>query len=233
MRNGSEVTLHRAGERWGAVHRDTETLADRVDALRAIMVEEWPDQPGAVHRVLDALVAGAAMALSNQLERDSRTDALTGTGNRRAFDEALDAALASAYRQHYGLSLVIVDIDGMKHINDSQGHLAGDDTLVRLAQAIERSVRKGDSVFRIGGDEFAVIMPYCAADHPATTMERIQSAGAPSFSWGVSSFPQHGLSPRSLMSSADAAMYRRKPSVTRHGESRIPDPHPCPARASA
>jgi len=233
MGNGSEVTLHKAGRRWGSAHRDTETLADRVEALRAIMVEEWPNEPDAVHRVLDALVASAAMALSNHLEQDARTDALTGIGNRRAFDESFDAAVASAHRQHYGLSLVIVDIDGMKYINDSQGHLAGDDALVKVAQAIETSIRKGDAVFRIGGDEFAIIMPYCAAGHPATTMERIQSPGAPSFSWGVSSFPQDGLSARSLMSSADAAMYRRKRRVPRQGEDRKDDPLACPARASA
>jgi GGDEF domain-containing protein len=92
--------LHEAGQRWGSVHRDTETLADRVEVLRQIMVELWPQEPDAVHGVLDAVVASAALALSRRLEVGSRTDALTGAGNRWAFDESLGAAIASASRQH-------------------------------------------------------------------------------------------------------------------------------------
>jgi len=215
MRNGPEETLHEVGQQWGSVHRDTETLADRVEMLRQIMVEGWPEEPEAVHRVLDAVVASAAIALSRRLEVDSRTDALTGAGNRRAFDEVLGAAIASASRQHYSVSLVIVDIDGLKDINDSEGHQAGDDALVKFAHAIGASLRQEDHVYRIGGDEFAIIMPYCGPNHPAASMERTQLQGAPAFSWGVSSFPDDGAVASSLVAAADAAMYRRKPSSSR------------------
>jgi len=215
MRNGPEAALHEAGQRWGSVHRDTETLADRVEMLRQILVDAWPEEPEAVHRVLDAVVASAAIALSRRLEVDSRTDALTGAGNRRAFDESLGAAIASASRQHYSLSLVMADIDGMKDINDCEGHQAGDDALVKLAHAIGASLRQEDHVYRIGGDEFAIIMPYCAPNHATASMERIQMQGAPAFSWGVSSFPDDGAVASSLVAAADAAMYRRKPSSSR------------------
>lgn len=214
-RNGPEATLHEAGQRWGSVRRDTETLADRVEMLRQIMVDAWPAEPDSVHRALDAVVASAAIALSRRFEVDSRTDALTGAGNRRAFDDALGAAITSACRQHYSLSLVMVDIDGMKDINDSEGHQAGDDALVKFTHAIAASLRQEDHVYRAGGDEFAIIMPYCAANHPAASMERIQMQGAPAFSWGVSSFPEDGVVASSLIAAADAAMYRRKPWLRR------------------
>lgn len=222
MRNGPEAMLHEAGQRWGSVHRDTETLVDQVEVLRQIMVEAWPDEPDAVHRVLDAVVASSAIALSRRVEVDSRTDALTGTGNRRAFDESLSAAIASAARQHYSLSLVIVDIDGMKYINDSEGHQAGDDALVKFARAIGASLRQEDRVYRIGGDEFAIIMPYCAAGHLTSSMERIQRRGAPAFSWGASSFPKDGAVASSLVAAADLAMYRRKSWLSRRSGNRGP-----------
>ncbi len=223
MRNGPEAALHEAGQRWGTVHRDTETLADQVEVLRQIMVEAWPEEPDAVHRVLDALVASAAIALSRRLEVDSRTDALTGAGNRRAFDESLSAAIASASRQHYSFSLVIADIDGMKSINDSEGHLAGDDALVKFTRAIGASLRQEDRVYRIGGDEFAIIMPYCATGHLTASMERIQRRGAPPFSWGVSSFPKDGALASSLVVAADVAMYRRKSWLSRRSGIRNPN----------
>ena len=210
MRGGSEELLHEAGERWGAVHQDTETLADRVQVLRQIMAHTWVGEPETIHRVLDGLIASSAMALSRRLEIDSRTDALTGMGNRRAFDESLDAAIASASRQHYSLSLVIADIDDMKYINDTKGHQAGDDTLVRLAHIVRTAVRKGDRVYRIGGDEFAIIMPYCSAQDARVIMGRTPMQGPPLFSWGVSSFPEDGVGVSSLVAAADAAMYRRK-----------------------
>lgn len=206
----SEEMLHEVGQRWGAIHRDTETLAERVEILRQIVVDEWSGDHDALHGVLDAVVASAAMALSRRLEADARTDALTGVGNRRAFDESLEAALKSAARHHYAVSLVIVDVDGMKQINDCRGHQAGDDTLVKFAHALESSLRRGDHVFRIGGDEFAIVMPYCPRHRCRGLMRRVQTWDVPPFSWGVAAFPEDGAFSDSLLAVADAAMYRRK-----------------------
>ncbi len=220
IRNGPEAMLHDAGQRWGEAHRDTETFAERIEVLRQIMVEERHEDSDAVHKALDGVVASAAMALCRRLEIDSRTDVLTGVGNRRAFDESLGAAIASASRQHYSFSLVIVDIDAMKEINDSEGHQAGDDALVRLAHALDTLLRREDHVYRIGGDEFAIIMPYCVVGATTDLMERVRGGGAPSFSWGVSSFPTEGVVPTSLVAAADASMYRRKSRLDRRSSKR-------------
>lgn len=220
VRNGPEAVLHDAGQRWGRVQRDTDTLTESVAVLSQILVEGRHEDPDAVHRVLDSVVASAALALSHRLEVDSRTDALTGVGNRRAFDESLTAALAAASRQHHGLSLFIVDIDGMKHINDCEGHEAGDRALVTFAQAVRAALRAEDSIYRLGGDEFAILMPYCSAARPEAFMDRIQRTGAPAFSWGVVTFPEDGADARSLVATADAAMYRHKA----RSSGRIPRP---------
>ncbi len=210
LANGPEATLHDAGRRWGAAHRDTGSLGERIDILRRILVEECKKNPEDVHRALDGVLASAAMALSHRLEIDSRTDVLTGAGNRRAFDDSLAESIASASRQGHSVALVMIDIDAMKEINDSKGHQAGDDALVDLAHALNASLRREDHVYRVGGDEFAVIMPYCAAEQATKFMERIRRGGAPSFSWGVSSYPAQGVVPSSLVAVADASMYRRK-----------------------
>lgn len=220
LANGPEVRLHDAGRRWGAAHRDTESLAERIDLLRQILVEEWKKDSEDVHRALDGVQASAAMALSRRLEIDSRTDVLTGAGNRRAFDESLAEAIASASRQGYSVALVMIDIDAMKEINDSKGHQAGDDALVALAHGLDTSLRREDHVYRLGGDEFAVIMPYCAAEQVAGFMERIRRGGAPSFSWGVSSYPAQGVGPSALLAAADASMYRRKSRSERRSSQR-------------
>ncbi|MDX6670796.1 MAG: hypothetical protein QOI91_1159, partial [Solirubrobacteraceae bacterium] len=89
----------------------------------------------------------------------ARRDPLTGLGNRRAFDEALERVVAGARRADRPLSLVIGDIERFKSVNDVHGHLEGDNCLRAVAQAIASSVRPSDDTFRWGGDEFAVLLP--------------------------------------------------------------------------
>ncbi len=90
---------------------------------------------------------------------EARVDDLTGLGNRRAFGEALKVELAR--RERYGgrLSLLLLDLDGFKEVNDRLGHLAGDHALTSSAKALQDAVRIPDSCFRWGGDEFAVLLP--------------------------------------------------------------------------
>ncbi len=85
-------------------------------------------------------------------------DALTGLGNRRAFDEALDAELARSRRTSSPLSLIVADLNGFKEINDRFGHVVGDDCLRDATAALRRSVRRPDLCFRWGGDEFTVLL---------------------------------------------------------------------------
>ena len=106
----------------------------------------------------------------------ARVDALTGLGNRRAFDEALDDALARARRAGSRLSVIVTDLDGFKRINDEHGHVAGDECLKRAASTLRATVRDGEGCFRWGGDEFAVLVPDAAEGDAEVLASRIRSA---------------------------------------------------------
>jgi diguanylate cyclase (GGDEF)-like protein len=112
----------------------------------------------------------------------ARVDALTGLGNRRAFDEALDAELARARRSGTQLSLLVADLNGFKQINDSHGHVRGDDCLRQAAIAMRSAVRRPDWCFRWGGDEFAVLLADADAAAGGGLAVRLEKAVARSCS---------------------------------------------------
>jgi len=93
-----------------------------------------------------------------QVWRDGRQDAVTGLLNRRAYDETLDREAARACRHQRELALCLFDLDDFKAVNDAEGHLAGDEVLREFA-AVLRGVRGEDFAFRVGGDEFALVLP--------------------------------------------------------------------------
>lgn len=109
--------------------------------------------------VIAWVILAAAREMRLDLLAEARVDDLTGLGNRRAFGEALKVELAR--RERYGgrLSLLLLDLDGFKEVNDRLGHLAGDHALTSSAKALQDAVRIPDSCFRWGGDEFAVLLP--------------------------------------------------------------------------
>lgn len=120
-----------------------------------------------VARVVVQLRRAATIA-----ETLARTDALTGVGNVRSFRESAENEIARAERYHHPFTVVFLDIDDFKRVNDSLGHEAGDRTLRAIGQALVRHVRKTDVVARIGGDEFVVLLPMM----PARDAERFLSA---------------------------------------------------------
>ncbi|MGN6558445.1 MAG: sensor domain-containing diguanylate cyclase, partial [Solirubrobacterales bacterium] len=155
-----------------------------------------------------------------ELEQQASQDALTGLANRRRFEEDLAAAMARSRRDRTTGALLMLDLDGFKRINDSQGHPAGDRLIKEIAETLRRRTRASDSLARLGGDEFAVILPRCsreeasiAAEAIATEVRKRHEDGADrmTVSIGVTTF---GEDPRTsvatVVSEADAAMYAAK-----------------------
>jgi diguanylate cyclase (GGDEF)-like protein len=173
--------------------------------------------------VLDQVLQATVDAYVEEAQRVLRTratrDPLTGLLNRAAFEEALHHEVASSDREPPP-SLLLVDLDGFKQVNDTLGHLTGDDVLVRVARLLEAGVRKADVVARLGGDEFAVLLPRTsqarANDLARRLLGRVRAdevlrdERAPvGFSIGLAwlAAPRTG---EELVAAADDAMYRAK-----------------------
>ena len=176
---------------------------------------------GAHAETLQAFVEHAAVALDNarlldEHQRRARRDSLTGLRNHREFRESLaHAAHQSARDPTVVFSLVILDLDRFKEVNDRGGHTAGDRLLRATAAALAAVCRGTDSAFRIGGDEFALILPGTGREQAIAVAARAQVAierldGSAGVSWGVAGLPEDGDTDDRLIAVADAAMYRRK-----------------------
>jgi diguanylate cyclase (GGDEF)-like protein len=160
---------------------------------------------------------GALRARIERLSTQARTDVLTGLANRRGFDEDIELALESARHSHEPLSLVAIDLDRFKAVNDRHGHLAGDAILHRFAQVCAEAVDL--AVARLGGDEFAIIASNRDQHAAGELAHRIHEAvrGDPelsrhdvTISIGIATFPAHADSSRSLWRAADRALYHAK-----------------------
>jgi diguanylate cyclase (GGDEF)-like protein len=122
-----------------------------------------------------AALALAQAEMRTRLEEEARTDALTGIGNRRAFCERLDDELERARRSREAVGLLMLDIDDFKPINDRAGHGVGDQVLIALARALESAVRHNDFVARLGGEEFALLLPQATPKLVTEIGERIRA----------------------------------------------------------
>ncbi len=149
-------------------------------------------------------------------------DALTGLPNRRILEDRLTQALALSYRNRKHSAVMFIDLDRFKTINDSLGHAAGDFLLKEVAQRLVRQLRIGDTVCRIGGDEFVVVLPEITrgADAAQVAQKAIETLSEPIVlegrdisvtpSIGISVFPEDGSDAETLIRNADAAMYHAK-----------------------
>lgn len=172
--------------------------------------------------VLEQFCAHAALALRSarllaEVERMAAIDGLTGLANRREFETALSREVGRAKRSGEPLSLVVVDVDHFKEINDTRGHLAGDEVLRTLAKVLSNEVRGMDLVSRYGGEEFAILLPACATEDAERVGERVRVAvgSCPALlgvtvSAGVATMPAHADGGVSLIAAADAALYAAK-----------------------
>src|SRR5262249_31101854 len=157
--------------------------------------------------------------LVEQLQSAATTDPLTGLSNRRAMEERLAAELSRTQRHQIKTSVVMLDVDRFKQVNDTMGHSAGDRVLAELGRILRQHCRSLDAVGRMGGDEFLVILPMTTAEEARAFVNRIQRGmanlenthpefGRPSLSMGVAEAPMHGQTPDQLLAAADAALYR-------------------------
>ena len=178
---------------------------------------------------LNAALEARVAERTAELARIASTDALTGLANRRTFDELLAGECARVARYGGRLSLVLVDVDHFKSINDSHGHAKGDEVIREVAARLRDCSRDVDFVARYGGEEFAVLLPHTAARDAALFAERARSAlaaqpmaGLPArvtASFGVADL-HASCSTAQLVSQADAALYRAK----REGRNRVVGP---------
>jgi len=152
-------------------HRD---LSVGVLKVYAPTAHHFDDGDVETLELLSELIA-AHISHANLFEAESqegRRDTLTGLPNRRAFEERLPVELARASRTGQPLALCLLDLDGFKGVNDRLGHPAGDEVLRAVAQILDAS-RVADDCFRIGGDEFAIVMPETTAEEARLAVERI------------------------------------------------------------
>lgn len=154
-----------------------------------------------------------------EMEYQSITDCLTGIKTRRYFLESIHAEWSRASRAGRPFSLMLIDLDKFKAVNDSLGHLEGDLVLARVGRILEQKCRHSNVVARYGGDEFVVLMPETSVEHARTLGERLRTWLANDSllrerkvtgSFGVASFPMHGATIEEVIRQADQAMYCSK-----------------------
>ncbi|MDT8066759.1 MAG: diguanylate cyclase [Terriglobia bacterium] len=154
-----------------------------------------------------------------KMQHQSITDALTGLKTRRYFLEALSQEWKRAARSGRPFSVVLIDLDKFKEVNDTEGHLEGDLVLARVGRLLEQKCRQSNVVARYGGDEFVILMPETGVEQAMTLSERLRlwmatdpmlSERHVTGSFGIASFPLHGSSTEDIVRVADAGMYVSK-----------------------
>jgi diguanylate cyclase (GGDEF)-like protein len=176
-----------------------------------------------------ALALGSAR-LRESLRRQSVLDPLTGLFNRRHFDAALKRELARARRRNVPVSLVLVDVDHFKRVNDEHGHAVGDAVLRTIAQQLRLGIREGDIACRYGGEEMVLVLPECTAADAGKRAEALRAALAAitpnpegegpervTASFGVAAYPVHAQDAEGLFWAADKALFRAK----QYGRNRV------------
>ena len=179
-------------------------------------------------RVLGRVSEQAAAVIYNstrfeQTQHESHTDPLTGLPNRRSLDREFEAGLARVARARGNVSVVVLDMDRLKEINDTYGHEAGDRALRAIGSVLRSTVRQTDLCARFAGDEFIVVLWDCSPEHEARRVADVQNAVAAhpfeprpgvrvslSISAGAARFPDDGSTFEELLAAADERMYRDK-----------------------
>ena len=159
-------------------------------------------------------VTAVTASLVSALRRQSETDPLTLVANRAGFRRLADQVLASAARRGEPVALVLCDVDGLKQVNDANGHAAGDAVLTGIVREWLGVLRANDVIARLGGDEFAVLMPDTDVEGARASVDRLRGSTESAFSAGIATWTP-GTSLDVLLADADAAMYASKPGRAR------------------
>jgi diguanylate cyclase (GGDEF)-like protein len=230
---------HERAARLAELRESNITAADLtrdVVALQSVIFEALQEEaPGMesqefaelAARIAEAVAAVQVVAIetsvgqrSRELESLANTDPLTGLYNLRYLQQALRQLLGVQKRYQHPFAVLLLDVDGLKRVNDAYGHGAGDRLLMQVALAVRRSIRAVDTPARLGGDEFCVLALHQNAAGAEILAQRLAEAveaevetpegGVVGVSIGVVSCPEHGDEPERLLDLADRAMYRAK-----------------------
>jgi diguanylate cyclase (GGDEF)-like protein len=222
------------GRSLGVIHLELEEFpGERTLRARSRLLGSLADQVG---------LALANLSLRETLRTQALRDPLTGLFNRRYLEESMDREISRATRSRVPFSVLMLDIDKFKVLNDTYGHQTGDEVLKQVARVLMREIRSGDLACRYGGEEFTVILPEAAPENAFKRADRIRAAiaelpvapgqsagGGVTVSFGVAGFPEHGATAPELLRAADAALYRAK----HNGRNRVEMAEPLAAESTA
>src|SRR5271154_682664 len=213
-----DVTEEQSNEFWVRILRRRSDLADSEGKKISLKTA-----------MLDVLAAANLLRVPVLIEYDelkklqvnAATDALTGLHNRRLFDEYFEKEMNRAKRYGQQLAIVILDLHKLKEVNDRHGHLQGDQVLQIAAATLRRTLRNSDFAFRIGGDEFAVLLPQTDSEQAVTLSRRVRSQYenelrplaleiGVTLDFGVAVHPQDGDQKSALLGLADKKLYELK-----------------------
>ena len=201
---------------------DTAVAAMRTGAHDYVMKSNLARLAPAVERELREASVRRERYLANQrVAYLAYHDSLTGLPNRALFQDRLQQAILRAHRDERGVSVLLIDLDGFKEVNDALGHHAGDEVLQEVAMRLRSALRASDTVARLGGDEFAVLLPATDVNRAELAARKILhdlqhpfvADGRPlavSASIGIAGMPWHAATGDELMQKADSAMYVAK-----------------------
>ncbi|MGH9297303.1 MAG: GGDEF domain-containing protein [Acidimicrobiales bacterium] len=198
-----------AAKGWGARIASPTLAVEQLLLLRHLVSRSSEGER--LGRLVDRAILISTRAATDELQLAAFTDSLTGCANRRAFERDLERELARCTRAELDLCVIALDVDGLKHVNDSDGHAAGDRVLLLLVETLRRALRGLDGVYRVGGDEFVIILPDTSPEGGAVVMSRVEHLGAPAFSWGLANYFGVGSTNQAeLLRAADEQLYELK-----------------------
>lgn len=193
--------------------RTSSAVANPLECSPGLYVDPAPESPLCFAAAAELCQVGLELDLRRH---DASHDPLTGLYNRRSFDDLLSQAASQAKRYGWPFSLVLMDLDRFKEINDRYGHATGDDALRSVGFELRGTLRTGDAAARVGGDEFAVLLANAEPGAASALVERLRRGVEASmgmeigFSAGMSVAPSDSTDPLELMSLADQRLYEAK-----------------------